>query len=455
MSAEDYPDFHDVRLERGYDYGARGGHAFSTDITTVKSGKEYRNIAWAQEKGSWQTGEREVTQAVLDYLIAFHKARRGRAYSFRLKEWGDYRASDEAFATGDGSKRTFQLTKTYSDDGGSYTRDIFLPIASEFSMTRTLPGGSAVAFNGYTLDPIGGTVSLDVGTSYAEITDLSAVASDSSFNSIGSDLSAFEVGDFVQVSGFYNDANNGAFKVATTSANKITVTDEDDNAVTLVDEGATSTRTITRAEFDDTGSDFAFTASTKTITRSSGNFGDLVAGETFTISGSTDNDGTFTVATVVSAQEITVDEALTDESAGASVTINRAQVQVSNTDIEVSSAGAFTSSGEDLSVFQPGAEVTTAGFFQGENNDTFTVDSAAANTLTVDETTTLEEVANPERTIEDEPSVPGAVFAWSGEFDQVVRFAQDEFEYRFDAYRSTPREAIFYLFSLECVVDRL
>lgn len=422
--------FLDKRFPDCISYGSEFGPGFATDVVSAKSGKEYRNQNWEESRYGGNVVYGIRTEEDFLEMIAMFRIAKGRAHAFRFKDHGDYQATDSYFATGDGSTRALQLQKRYSYGTDTDDRKITRPVAP---ITIKRDGN---AFTSFTLDDTTGIVTLTPDTTYADISDLSAAASDSSFNSTGSDLSQFAVGDFVQVSGFYAEANNGYFKVATSAADKITVTDEDDNAVTLVDEDATSTRTITRAAYNDTGTDFSFTASGSVIARSSGDFGNLVVGETITISGSTSNDGTYTVASVSdSPAEITVEEALTDEAEGDSVTINRAEVQVSNTDIEVSSAGAFTSSGEDLSVFKAGAEITTTGFFQSENNDTFTVDTSSANTLAVDETTTLEEVANPDRTIEEEPSQPGAVFTWTGEFDVPCRFDIDRLPRRYEDFK--------------------
>ena len=47
-------------------------------------------------------------------LIAFFRARKGRAFGFRFKDWNDYQALAETFGTGDETTRTFQPTRGYS-----------------------------------------------------------------------------------------------------------------------------------------------------------------------------------------------------------------------------------------------------------------------------------------------------------------------------------------------------
>ncbi len=52
-------------------------------------------------------------QTQLNELIAFFRARKGRAYGFRFKDWTDYKAIGELIGTGDDAETTFQLVKRY------------------------------------------------------------------------------------------------------------------------------------------------------------------------------------------------------------------------------------------------------------------------------------------------------------------------------------------------------
>ncbi len=69
------------------------------------------------------------------------------------------------------------------------------------------------------------------------------------------------------------------------------------------------------------GADISFEATDSKIKSTSTNLAAFVIGDSLVIEGSTDNNGTFTVASIVSANEITVTEALTDEAAGAAITM--------------------------------------------------------------------------------------------------------------------------------------
>lgn len=76
---------------------------------------------------------------------------------------------------------------------------------------------------------------------------LSATAADKSFNDSANGLltAGFLVGQIITTSGFVAGANNGKFKIATAAAGKITVTDVNGGAVTLVDGAAGPSVTIT------------------------------------------------------------------------------------------------------------------------------------------------------------------------------------------------------------------
>ena len=79
----------------------------------------------------------------------------------------------------------------------------------------------------------------------ADVT-LSAAAADSSISDSDAGFvdAGFVVGDIITVAGFATAANNGRFKIATVAAGTITVTAENGDAVTLVDELAGESVTI-------------------------------------------------------------------------------------------------------------------------------------------------------------------------------------------------------------------
>jgi len=129
--------FHEVRLPAGIAYGATGGPGFSTQVVAAASGFEQRNANWQQARARYTIGTGLTSEADLHALIAFFRARLGRAHGFRFKDWSDYTsgptgsapsAVDQRIGTGDGTTVRFQLIKTYSSGEGGQVRPITKPV---------------------------------------------------------------------------------------------------------------------------------------------------------------------------------------------------------------------------------------------------------------------------------------------------------------------------------------
>ncbi|MBY0408102.1 MAG: DUF2460 domain-containing protein [Rickettsiales bacterium] len=121
--------FIEVRFPADIAYGATGGPEFSTEVVVTHGGYEQRNINWSQARAKYNVAHGVKTQAQLDALIAFFRARKGRADGFRFKDWTDYKVSGQALGSGDGTRKIFQLVKTYASGGSSDTRTITKPVA--------------------------------------------------------------------------------------------------------------------------------------------------------------------------------------------------------------------------------------------------------------------------------------------------------------------------------------
>ncbi len=115
-------------------YGSAGGPEYSTDIVITNGGYEQRNVNWSQARAKYNVAHGIKTQNQLDSLIAFFRARKGRADGFRFKDWSDYKAIAQAIGTGDGANKIFQLVKTYSSGNISETRIITKPVASTLAV---------------------------------------------------------------------------------------------------------------------------------------------------------------------------------------------------------------------------------------------------------------------------------------------------------------------------------
>lgn len=148
--------FHNIRLDLGYDYGADGGHSWSSSVVETAGGGEVANQNWAHWKGRWQLGNRNIDKAQLDVLRSFHAGRRGRVYGFRFKDWNDWLATDELLTV---SGATTQLVKTYEPAGPNpYVRTISLPVAATVQVTQ-----DGAAYTDFTVSDSTGLITWTAG----------------------------------------------------------------------------------------------------------------------------------------------------------------------------------------------------------------------------------------------------------------------------------------------------
>ena len=105
--------------------------AFDTHIDVLGNGAEIRTANWDDALLTYDViaGIRDLTD--LRNLHVFHLLRRGRARSFPIQDLFDCTNSWDgtltAFATGDGTAGPFQITRTYTDAGNSWIREITKP----------------------------------------------------------------------------------------------------------------------------------------------------------------------------------------------------------------------------------------------------------------------------------------------------------------------------------------
>src|SRR4051812_10798037 len=118
-------------------YRAVGGPGFSTTVNSGLSGFEARNKNWSQARAKWQinlitpASFAGTEQNYTDLIRAFFLNVSGQGDAFRLKDWIDYKFTNEIIGVGDGSTLgPFQLVKTYAMGGRSYIRQIKKPITS-------------------------------------------------------------------------------------------------------------------------------------------------------------------------------------------------------------------------------------------------------------------------------------------------------------------------------------
>jgi uncharacterized protein (TIGR02217 family) len=148
------PAFHEVQFPPAISYGASGGPGYLTTVVATASGHEHRNANWAAARGKWDVASGLKDRAHVAELIAFFRARRGRAHGFRFKDWTDYQGVAQVLGTGNGSLKTFQLVKNYVSGGITESRTIAKPIAGTVKIYRN----GVLATSGVSTDTTTGLV---------------------------------------------------------------------------------------------------------------------------------------------------------------------------------------------------------------------------------------------------------------------------------------------------------
>jgi uncharacterized protein (TIGR02217 family) len=130
-------NFHEISFPLAIAFHSTGGPSRRTEIVTLGSGHEERNAVWAASRRRFDVGSGLKTLDDLHSVIGFFEARRGRLYGFRFKDFSDWKScapgtaitpTDQAIGSGDGSMTAFQLSKTYTSGGASWTRTIQKPV---------------------------------------------------------------------------------------------------------------------------------------------------------------------------------------------------------------------------------------------------------------------------------------------------------------------------------------
>ena len=163
---EDVSGFHEVQFPTAIGFGSMGGPQFSTAIVEFASGYEQRNVNWSEARARYNLGSGVKTEDDLAAIAAFFRARRGRAYGFRFKDFADFKsctpsetvtALDQIIGTGDGATTEFPLLKTYESGGESTERTIAKPV--DGTVVIALDGVEATG--GWSVDTTTGVVTFD------------------------------------------------------------------------------------------------------------------------------------------------------------------------------------------------------------------------------------------------------------------------------------------------------
>jgi len=159
--------FDEIRFPPNISRGATGGPTFSTVVITTASGAEQRIALWQRGRAVWDVSHAMRSPAQAHELLSFFLARQGRLRGFRFKDWNDYSTDQPTpgvkFATAQVTSTKFQLQRTYSSGGQTYTRTITKPVAGTVRLYNTL--GQEVT-TGWTLDATTGIVTFSSPPGY-------------------------------------------------------------------------------------------------------------------------------------------------------------------------------------------------------------------------------------------------------------------------------------------------
>jgi uncharacterized protein (TIGR02217 family) len=149
--------FAEIQFPADISYGATGGPTYSTDVVSMFSGHEQRNSNWKNSRSRYNIATGVKTEEQWQALIAFFRARRGKAIGFRFKDWSDYKAQNQQIGIGDGETAEFQLVKNYTSGNTIITREIKKPVDGTVKVHKS--GNLRGATADYSVDYTTGIIS--------------------------------------------------------------------------------------------------------------------------------------------------------------------------------------------------------------------------------------------------------------------------------------------------------
>ena len=144
--------FVEVQFPSDISYGATGGPMFLTDVVATVSGHEQRNSKWSQARARYNVASGVKTETQWQALIAFFRARRGKAVGFRFKDWGDFKAVNQPLLSLGGTQ--YQLVKQYVSGAVVSERIITKPVAGTVKLYRN----SILQASGWSIDTTTGII---------------------------------------------------------------------------------------------------------------------------------------------------------------------------------------------------------------------------------------------------------------------------------------------------------
>ena len=122
--------FLEIKFPESISFNSSSILEFNTTILKTKNGSEARNINWNTNKMKFNIINGIKTKTELEEISSFFRNVKGCAYGFRFKDWTDYSTTNQQIGLGNESTTEFQLIKTYTISGNTYTRKITKPVIS-------------------------------------------------------------------------------------------------------------------------------------------------------------------------------------------------------------------------------------------------------------------------------------------------------------------------------------
>lgn len=165
MEDDDMQAFDDVLYPLPLGRDAAIAPEFSTSVATTSSGHERRSSLWSDARLRFDVGPGLRSEAELQALLAFFRARRGAARGFRLADPFDHSSNgaagvptptDQLLGFGDGLNGDFALVKRYGEEPDPQIRRITRPRVGTVAVSIdgveqasgwTLESGATVRFD--------------------------------------------------------------------------------------------------------------------------------------------------------------------------------------------------------------------------------------------------------------------------------------------------------------------
>lgn len=145
-------DFVEVQFPTDISYGATGGPMFMTDVVSTLSGHEQRNSKWVQARAKYNVASGIKTEMQWLALIAFFRARLGKAVGFRFKDWSDYKGENQPLNSLGGND--YQMVKQYISGAVVHEREITKPVAGTVKLYKD----SILQASGWSVDTSTGII---------------------------------------------------------------------------------------------------------------------------------------------------------------------------------------------------------------------------------------------------------------------------------------------------------